>query len=129
MTALTKPLVFIVEDNSAYRFILGKILQEKGYMVMLFEHGRKAVDMLKYIKPTLIITDIQMPCMDGFEFHEYVKKNFAHYNIPFIYLSSSISESSKDKAQRLGAVEMMDKPVNPAMLRKSITEIIDSIQK
>ena len=118
-----KPLVFIVEDNQAYRMLLGKVLEKRGFMVMMFEHGRKAMDMLKYIKPSLILSDITMPCMNGFEFHESVKRNFAKLNIPFIYLSSSTSPDDIQRASQMGARQMLGKPVSPKLL----TDTIDSV--
>ena len=119
-----RPLVFVVEDNIAYRMIIRTFLQQQGYMVMQFEHGKSAADMLKYIQPSLIISDIEMPCMDGFEFHSHVKNHFSEYDIPFIYISSTSSESTKEKATKLGATKMLDKPVSPHDLKEAISTIL-----
>lgn len=121
-----KPLVFVVEDNNAYRTLLSRVLQKNGFMVMLFEHGRKAADMLKYVRPELVISDIEMPCMDGFEFNEYVKRNFSEYSIPFIYLSSTTNEHMKNKARELGATSMLDKPVSVEKLRNAVNYVLET---
>ncbi len=115
-----KPLVFIVEDNQAYRLLLGKVLEKRGFLVMMFEHGRKAVDMLQYVQPALILSDITMPCMDGFELHVYVKENFSRLNIPFVYLSSNTSQEYIDKATKLGARRMLGKPIEPDALAETL---------
>lgn len=127
MTALKKPLVFIVEDNNAYRFLIGRILEKKGYMVLLFEHGRKAAEMLQYLTPSVILSDIEMPCMDGFEFHEYVQKFHGSKNIPFIYLSSTSRKKDKKKALQLSANEMLKKPISANNLAKAIEEVLNVV--
>jgi CheY-like chemotaxis protein len=119
-----KPLVFIVEDNKAYRILIGRLLQRKGFMVMMFENGRKALDMLRYVKPQLVLSDIQMPVMDGFEFHEHINEEFPKSNIPFIYLSSTQSEIEIQKATELGATGMLGKPVSPDTLTQSIDKVL-----
>lgn len=125
MTALKKPLVFIVEDNNAYRFLIGRILEKKGYMVMLFEHGRKAAEMLLYLTPSVILSDIEMPCMDGFEFHEYVQKFHGSKKIPFIYLSSTKRKKDIKKALKLSTNEMLEKPISANNLTKAIEEVLN----
>ncbi len=122
-----KPLVFIVEDNEAYRVLLGRILEKKGFMIMMFENGRKAVEMLEYCKPSLIISDIQMPCMDGFELYIMIKKKYPKLNIPFVYLSSTTSSEEIEKATKLSAREMLGKPVRPDELLVSINEALISV--
>lgn len=119
------PLVFIVEDNPAYRTLLVRVLQKNGYMVMQFENGRKAADMLRYVKPEIIISDIEMPQMDGFEFNEFVKENFSKYDIPFLYLSSTNCETTKKKAEKLGAMNMLDKPISSDKLKKAIKQVLE----
>ncbi|RNC80094.1 MAG: response regulator [Balneola sp.] len=124
MTINNKPLVFIVEDNIAYRMLISRVLQNKGFMVMVFENGRKAADMLQHIKPKLIVSDIEMPRMDGFEFKDYVRRNFED-TIPFIYLSSVTNEEVKERAQLLGATKMLKKPVSPDDLKQTIDEVLN----
>lgn len=119
-----KPLVFIVEDNEAYRILLGKILEKRGFLVMMFEHGRKAVDMLQYIQPELILSDISMPCMDGFELHNYVIENYGRLNIPFVYLSSNTTSEYVNRATKLGARRMLGKPIAPDDLADTIDLVL-----
>lgn len=121
---IIKPLVFIVEDNEAYRVLLGRILEKRGFMIMMFGNGRKAVEMLEYCKPSLIISDIQMPCMDGFELYVMIKKKYPKFDIPFVYLSSTTSPEEIEMATKLSAREMLGKPVRPEELMVSINEAI-----
>lgn len=125
MTINKKPLVFVLEDNPAYRTLISRVLQKNGFVVMLFEHGRKAADMLKYVRPALIVSDIEMPCMDGFEFNEHVKQYFPEHHIPFIYISSTSCENNKFKAKELGATSMLDKPVSTEKLKQAINYALE----
>ncbi len=109
----------------AYRMLISRVLQKKGYMVMVFENGRKAANMLRNIKPSLIVSDIEMPQMDGFEFKDYVKRNYGD-SIPFIYLSSSTDEDVQQKAHIMGATRMLNKPVSPDELKKAIDQVLES---
>lgn len=122
-----KPLVFIIEDNDAYRMLIGKVLERHGFRVMKFEHGRKAADMLNYITPSLILSDITMPCMDGFEFHEYVLQKFSNRNIPFIYLSSSTSLDNVRRAEEMGAYHVLDKPISSQKLADTIDNVLKEV--
>jgi len=124
MTKRERPLVFIVEDNEAYRLLIGKVLERRGFLVMMFEHGRKAVDMLQYVQPALILSDITMPCMDGFELHTYVNEKFGRVKIPFVYLSSNTSPEFMKRATQLGARRMLGKPIAPDALADTIDLVL-----
>src|SRR5690554_719105 len=120
----TKPLVYIVEDNNAYRLLLGRILEKKGYMVMMFENARKAVEMIGSVYPNLIVSDIQMPGMDGFELYNTIKKDYPKLNIPILYISSTTEIEEIRMATELSMREMLGKPVHPDVLFNSIQEAL-----
>ncbi len=122
-----RPLVFIVEDNEAYRILLGKVLEKRGFLVMMFEHGRKVVDMLQHIQPNLILSDITMPCMDGFELHNYVIEKYGRVKIPFVYLSSNTSKEYVSRATKLGASRMLGKPIEPDALADTIDLVLSEV--
>ncbi len=118
-------MVFIVEDNEAYRILLGRMLEKRGFSIMMFEHGRQAIDMLAYCEPKLILSDIQMPCMDGFELYVMIKKKFPKLNIPFVYISSTSSAKQIKRATSLSARNMLPKPVHPDILMESIYDAME----
>jgi CheY-like chemotaxis protein len=122
-----KPLVFIVEDNQAYRMLIGRVLEQRGFLVMMFEHGRKAMDMLNYIQPSLILSDIAMPCMDGFELYSKVKEYYPKLRIPFVYLSSSTCPKDIDKATKIGASRMLGKPISPDDLAQTLDTVLKEV--
>ena len=115
-----KQLIFVVEDNDAYRVLLGSLLENNGFLVMLFENGRKAVDMLHCVQPNLIVTDINMPYMDGFELGNYVGETFGLTKIPLVYISTDSSNRFIHKAKMLGVSKFLEKPIEPFTLLDTI---------
>ncbi len=123
----TKPLVYIVEDNNAYRVLLGRILEKKGCMVMMFDNARKAVEMIGSVYPNLIVSDIQMPGMDGFELYNTIKRDYPRLNIPFVYISSTTDTEEIEMAKELSMRKMLGKPVHPDVLFNSIQEALIAV--
>lgn len=124
MTSKNKRIVFLLEDNPAYRLVIKVVLEKMGFIVMQFENGRKASEMIHHIKPVLIISDIDMPEMNGFQFFEYVQDNSDEFDLPFLFISSTASNKKRKKASKLSAFKMLDKPVSPHELENAINEII-----
>lgn len=119
-----KPLVFLVEDNHAYRMVISRILQKNGCIVMVFENGQKAADMIKYVRPNLIISDIEMPVMDGFKFCQHVRSNESNQDIPFIFISSTTSKQMIAKANELGTINMLSKPISIEKLKNIVNTML-----
>ena len=85
-----RPLILIVDDNEDILFHLGIIIEENGYQTQTATSGADALELLSNIKelPDLIISDIMMPEMDGYEFFVEVSSNPLWYRIPFIFLTA-----------------------------------------
>lgn len=108
-----KQIIFIVEDNDAYRILIGRMLEQRGFSVLMFHNGFKALEMLKYIIPSIILSDIEMPGMDGFMLHEQVEALYPDVGIPFQYISSTSKEEIIERANVLSIHELVKKPVQP----------------
>ncbi|GAB5409213.1 MAG: hypothetical protein BalsKO_15780 [Balneolaceae bacterium] len=119
-------IVFLVEDNPAYRLVSKVVLEKMGFLVMQFENGRKASELMNHVKPDLIISDIDMPEMNGFQFFKFVRTRFEKHEIPFLFISSTASEKKRTKASKLSTFEMLNKPVSPQLLERRINEILKS---
>lgn len=124
-----KSLVFLVEDNPAYRLVINVVLEKLGFLVMQFENGRKASEMMNHVNPVLIISDIDMPEMNGFQFFKFVKKSFFEAEIPFLFVSSTASKKKRKKAEKLSSFRMLDKPVSLQQLETAIKEILSTREK
>ena len=105
-----RPLVFVVEDEKAYRSYLGSTLENNGYDVYCFENGKQVLELLHHIIPDLILSDIDMPLMDGFELQGNIKKELDSFQIPLIYLTARQKSSDIERAVELGAKAILKKP-------------------
>ncbi len=105
-----KPIVFIVEDNDAYRILVSRMLEQRGFLTLMFEDGYGAIKMLEYITPDIILSDIQMPGLDGFRMNEKIKEFYPELNIPIQYISSTKSKDLIKQANLMGVNKLIQKP-------------------
>lgn len=122
---ITKPIVFIVEDNDAYRILTGRMLEQRGFLVLLFSDGYKALEMLEFIIPNIILSDIQMPGMDGFTLHEKIEDLYPNIKVPFQYISSTTEKSVIDRANSLSIEQLVQKPAKPEELSRTLKRAIN----
>lgn len=122
---ITKPIVFIVEDNDAYRILTGRMLEQRGFLVLLFSDGYKALEMLEFIIPNIILSDIQMPGMDGFTLHEKIEVLYPNIKVPFQYISSTSEKSMIDRANSLSIEQLVQKPAKPEELSRTLKRAIN----
>lgn len=119
--------VLIVEDNLEDRKLLRINLEHHGYSVIEASNGEDALELAVNKKPDLIISDILMPKMDGFELLWNLKQNETTKNIPFIYYSAVYTgQRDKNLAIALGAEAFIEKPSEPETFWKRLTETINS---
>lgn len=116
MGANTKPLVLVVDDTPHNLQVLGSALYDNGYNVIIATSGAGALQSLKSSIPDLILLDIQMPVMDGFEVCARIKESSATKDIPVIFLTAVTETSYILKGFKSGAVDYITKPFNTAEL-------------
>lgn len=107
-----KQLILIVDDNPENRKVLLSFLINKGYEVGSSRDGYKAIEFVKNEKPDLILLDIMMPGMDGFEVCEKLKSNPETKHIPVIFLTSKTCTEDIVRGFKSGAVDYVSKPFN-----------------
>lgn len=113
--------ILIVEDDPAIREMLRKFLEKNHFGVVTAPTGKEGLIMARKIFPDLIISDIMMPGMDGFEMKKELGKNELTSTIPFIFLTSMAEISNFRKGMELGADDYLFKPVILEDLIKIIT--------
>ena len=120
-----KLLVLVVEDNEDNRYLLEKILQGYGHKVMAAANGAEALQQALAQPPDIIISDIMMPKMDGYQLCRECKQNEQLKNIPFIFYTSTYTKEEDEKfALSLGGVAFVAKPTEPAVLVQMLSEIV-----
>jgi len=136
-------MILIVDDDLAFRMLLRKILAEQGYTIIEAEDGQQALAMMIQSTPDLIISDIRMPQMDGFELFKRLSKNPQWSSIPFIYLTAYNDYESYRQSKELGVDDFIQKPVDMTLLlsvikgrlhragqiKKALDTELDSIKK
>jgi sigma-B regulation protein RsbU (phosphoserine phosphatase) len=109
---ITDPLILIVDDNPKNLQILGNYLQNEGYKVEFALDGDSALDWIKRTEFDLILLDIMMPGMDGFEVCRIIKNDPVKQKVPIIFLTAKVDTESIVKGFDLGAVDYVIKPFN-----------------
>ncbi|MBG08119.1 MAG: hypothetical protein CME68_05135 [Halobacteriovoraceae bacterium] len=114
------PLILICDDTPKNIQVLGTILMEKGYHVTVAEDGTDCLKMLETVKPDLILLDIMMPTMDGYETCGKIKEDPDKRDIPIIFLSAKNEIDDIVKGLSLGAVDFVSKPFNSIELLQRV---------
>ena len=107
---LNKRTIMVIDDEKDIISILNKYLTDEGYLVRIVCDARSAVAEATKIVPDLILLDVKMPGMDGYQVKTELNKNHVTANIPVIFLSSSVSTMDKITGLRLRADDYVTKP-------------------
>jgi len=108
--------VLVVDDDSSARKLMSILLKAEGYHVMLAESGKQALEMVAASPPDLILLDLLMPDMNGFEVAEKLKAHAPAQQIPIIVLTAMTDRNTRLRALQLGADEFLAKPIDRAEL-------------
>jgi PleD family two-component response regulator len=119
-----KPLVMIVDDNADMRNYLESILTAY-FRIIKAENGKKAFHLMKEISVDLVLTDVMMPEMDGYELMTAIKRHEKFKKIPVIMLSAQASEEHRIEGMKYGADDYL---VKPFLSRELITRVDARIQ-
>jgi two-component system, cell cycle response regulator DivK len=116
--------ILIVEDNEMNRDMLSRRLERKGFDVVMAEDGKVGVDMSKSENPDLILMDLSLPVMDGWEATSTIKADSATNSIPIIVLTAHAMAGDREKALEAGADEYDTKPIEFKRLLGKIKEFL-----
>ena len=111
-----KQRILIVDDRPLNIQVIGMILRKKGFLISIAGSGNQALKIIEQNPPDLILLDILMPDMDGYEVCCRLKENSATREIPVIFMSALTDNADRVKGLRLGAVDYISKPVEPEVL-------------
>lgn len=104
------PIVLVVDDSLTVRKITSRLLEREGYKALTAKDGLDALQVLADVNPDVILLDIEMPRMDGFEFTKTIKADNRQNNIPIIMITSRTAEKHRNHAKELGVNEYLGKP-------------------
>jgi two-component system chemotaxis response regulator CheY len=116
--------VMIVDDSSSLRTVVGLALKRAGYEVIEASDGQDALSKLNGAKINLIISDVNMPKIDGIQFVTEVKKNPRYKFTPIIMLTTEGQDAKKEQGRAAGAKAWIVKPFNPPVLLDAVSKLI-----
>ncbi len=115
--------ILVVDDSRTVRFTLEKLLQQSGYKTISADDGESGIRMALEHQPVLVIMDVVMPGINGFQATRHLRSNSVTEKTPIIMISGNAQATEKFWVSKIGANEYMTKPFN----RKDLFERIDSI--
>ncbi len=104
------PLVLVVDDSITVRRVTQRLLQREGYRVALAADGLQALERLQQERPTVVLSDIEMPRMDGFDLVRNIRSDARLADLPVIMITSRIAEKHREHARELGVDHYLGKP-------------------
>jgi DNA-binding response OmpR family regulator len=118
-------VVLVVDDNEMNRDMLSRRLKRQEYEVLMAEDGERALEMIQENPIDLVLLDIMMPKLSGYEVLEEIKKNPAMKHLPVIMISAVDDLDSVVKCIELGAEDYLFKPFNPVLLKARVSASLD----
>ncbi|MCK4859001.1 MAG: response regulator [Candidatus Omnitrophica bacterium] len=117
--------ILVVDDEESIVELLGYNLKKEGFKVIGALDGEKALDLAKTANPNLIILDLMLPGLHGYEVLRLLKKNMHLSHIPVVILSAKTLEEDIDKGIQLGANDYVTKPFSVAEIVIRVREILE----
>jgi chemosensory pili system protein ChpA (sensor histidine kinase/response regulator) len=121
----TQPVVMVVDDSLTVRRVTQRFLAREGYQVVLAKDGVDALEQLQAITPDVMLVDIEMPRMDGFDLTRNVRDDVRTKHIPIIMITSRTASKHRNYAMELGVNEYLGKPYQESELLRLITGFVN----
>jgi two-component system cell cycle response regulator DivK len=110
----TKGCVLLIEDNEQNRYLLTFLLERRGYQVIAAEDGMRGVELAQTVAPGMILLDIQLPTMDGYQVAQALRAVDSLRGTPIVAVTSYAMPGDREKALAAGCTGYIEKPINPA---------------
>jgi len=104
--------ILVIEDDENQRIMISLFLRAENFEVTLAENGRVGLELARKIKPDLIVSDINMPELNGYEVLKAIRDDMATANISFIFLTAEVDAEAHCRAIGLGADDYLTKPID-----------------
>ncbi|MEO1850535.1 MAG: response regulator, partial [Psychrobacter sp.] len=120
----TKSTILVVDDSVTVRKVTSRFLERQGFNVAVAKDGIDAIEILQDTTPDMILLDIEMPRMDGFEVATQVRFNSRLQHIPIIMITSRTGEKHRERALEIGVNDYMGKPFQEKELLEKIQRLL-----
>jgi chemosensory pili system protein ChpA (sensor histidine kinase/response regulator) len=113
-----------VDDSITMRRVTQRLLERNGMQVVTAKDGLEAIGVLQDHRPDIILLDIEMPRMDGFEFAKHVRNNPATAALPIIMITSRVSDKHRARAIEVGVNDYLGKPYQERDLLQAVSHLL-----
>jgi chemosensory pili system protein ChpA (sensor histidine kinase/response regulator) len=120
-----QPLVMVVDDSITMRKVTSRVLDNHSIEVMTAQDGIDAIEQLHSRVPDLMLLDIEMPRMDGYELLEHVRADARLRHVPIVMITSRAGQKHRRKARQAGANDYLTKPYQEVELVEKVGEMLD----
>lgn len=120
-----KKKILLVEDSGNNRYLAQFLLEHEGFAVRTAINGREALDMARQEQPDLVVLDIQMPEMDGYETARRFKEDPVLAKIPLVGVTSFAMPGDRAKALKMGFAGYIEKPIRPKTFAREVTQFLN----
>jgi CheY-like chemotaxis protein len=117
-------VVVVADDSISVRKFVGRMLEKAGYRVKLASDGLEASEIVAQIGCHLVITDLEMPRMNGYELMAHLRQNPVTRRIPVLVVTSRAGAKHRDRAMKEGAAAFLTKPVQEDQLVSTVDDLI-----
>jgi DNA-binding response OmpR family regulator len=121
---MSKRKIMLIDDSTTNNILYENILDAEGYEVIVCDDAKLGLDTLKKEAPDLIILDLMMPKMDGFDFLELMHSDVSIKNIPVIMVTAKVDKATEKKAYEMGVKSFMNKPLGIDEITTKVNEIL-----
>jgi chemosensory pili system protein ChpA (sensor histidine kinase/response regulator) len=118
------PVVMVVDDSLTVRKITSRLLEREGYLVVTAKDGVDALEHMKDTVPAVMLVDIEMPRMDGFDLTRNVRADARLHSVPIIFISSRTADKHRAQAAQVGANHFLGKPYQEAELLEHVAQYV-----
>jgi len=126
---ITNQTIFIVDDDRVILKYLSTFFSKSGWRVESFMSSKEALERLKLKQPVLVITDLDMPGMDGIELIRNIKSNEKFENIALLVMTALNENHIRFQSFKAGAIHFVNKPINPYELEAAVKSILNQFSK
>jgi CheY-like chemotaxis protein len=116
--------ILIVDDKATSRELLHTVLERQGYAISEAANGQEALEKIRAEAPDLVLLDLQMPILNGYEVLDELRKDAAYTTLPVIALTASAMQGDREKALAAGFTGYIAKPVTLSHLREKIQRLL-----
>ena len=118
--------VLVVDDSCDIRELIRMMLQMKNCLVVEAVNGQEAVELAPQVRPNLILMDLSMPVLDGYEATRRIKAQYNTQNIPIVAVSAFCDVENRHKAVAAGCVECVSKPIDFAIIGEMVNRYLQA---